>query len=149
MKKNFLMKKKKNEAGEVTVVKQKTGKRTLIVTGNIKVPFEANFLSNLQSIVNSIGSYFLGLFPTILEQGRDKHISTYSLPEYKNKRYENAVRPESLALWYEFSYLISSTADNISPETIFGSVLSKNQMIGELLTKKINEELTFYSSPDP
>lgn len=149
MKKNFLMKNKKNEAGEVTVVKQKTGKRTLIVTGNIKVPFEANFLSNLQSIVNSIGSYFLGLFPTILEQGRDKHISIYSLAEYKNQRYKNAVRPESLALWYEFSYLISSTAVNIPDLELQNTVLNRNSVIGELLSQRINEELTFYSSPDP
>lgn len=148
MKRFFRITKRKNQVGEVSVIKQKSGTRTVLVTGRVNVPYLAKNLISLQSIINSIGKYFLHLFPTLLEQGQNKHISTYSIPEYKGKK---TPRKDTLALEYELNYLVSSTAVNISTQEILDTVLNKNQVIGELLTKKINEELEFIScsSPDP
>ena len=128
----FRNKSGKNKAGEVSVIRHKSGFRTLNVTGKVKIPsFFSKYPDILQRIITEVGAYFLGLFP-FLNQAKNKRICTYSLPEsvVKMKDY--------VGLSYDFLFVI---ADNISSNIVLESVLNKNLVIGELILDKLDKEM--------
>lgn len=128
----FRNKSGKNKAGEVSVIRHKSGFRTLNVTGKVKIPsFFYKYPDILQRIITEVGAYFLGLFP-FLNQAKNKRICTYSLPEsVVNKK-------DYVGLSYDFLFVI---ADNISSNIVLESVLNKNLVIGELILDKLDKEM--------
>lgn len=123
---------RENKAGEVSVIRHKSGFRTLNVTGKVKIPsFFHKYPDILQHIITEVGAYFLGLFP-FLNQAKNKRICTYSLPEsVVNKK-------DYVGLSYDFLFVI---ADNIPSNIVLESVSNKNLVIGELILDKLNKEI--------
>ena len=129
----FYSRPRKNKAGEVIVIRHKSGFRTLNVCGRVSVPsFFSNYPYVLQRIINQVGAYFLGLFP-FLSKREDKRICTYSLPETMAKK------KDQLDLTYDFLYTVAAV--DIPYETILRTVLSRNSEIGELILDKLDKEM--------
>lgn len=123
----------KNKAGEVSVIRHKSGFRTLNVCGKVSVPsFFSNYPYVLQRIINEVGALFLGLFP-FLDKKSDKRICTYTLAD------SLAYKRASIDLSYDFLYVISAV--DIPPETILRTVLTRNSEIGELILDKLDKEM--------
>lgn len=129
----FLSRIRKNKAGVVTVIRHKSGFRTLNVTGKVEIPsFFSRHPKVLQHIINEVGVLFLGLFP-FLDGRKSKRICTYSLPEslyYKKARFD---------LSYDLLFTISAV--DIPTETILRTVLSRNSEIGDLILDKLDKEM--------
>lgn len=124
---------RKNKAGEVSVIRHKSGFRTLDVCGKVSVPsFFSKYPYILQRIVSKVGALFLGYFP-FLDQRSDKRICTYTLTE--SVAY---CRPR-IDLTYDFLFAVSAV--DIPAETILQTVLTRNEEIGELILDKLDKEM--------
>lgn len=130
---DFINRTRKNKAGEVCVIKHKSGFRTLNVTGKVEIPsFFSNYPHILQHIITEVGGRFLGLFP-FLSNREDKRICTYSLPETMAKK------KGQLDLTYDFLYTVAAV--DISADIILGTVLNTNSKIGDLILDKLDKEM--------
>lgn len=142
MDKRFKHRSIKNKSGETTVLELKNGFRTLNIEGKVKVPIAVLSLLNfsiVQSFINAIGTYILGLFP-FLKQGPDTSIKSFSVPT----SYLNHKRPNYFDLCYDYTFTISKNAIDIPTKKILQMVSIRNEEIGDLLKEKINEELSYY-----
>lgn len=129
----FRNKSRKNKAGEVILIRHRSGFRTLNVCGKVSIPsFFSNYPYVLQRIINEVGAFFLGLFP-FLNNKEHKHICTYSLPETMVER------KDRIDLTYDFLYAVSAV--DIPGETILQTVLTRNEVIGELILDKLDKEM--------
>ena len=132
---DFVNKTRKNKAGEVSVIRHKSGFRALNVTGKVMIPlFFSNYPNVLHRIVTEVGALFLGLFP-FLSSGKNKHIFTCSLPETVIRK----KRRSSIELSYDFIYAISAV--DISTNDIFEKVLNLNSIIGEQILNKLDKDV--------
>ncbi len=129
----FRNKSGKNKAGEVIVIRHKSGFRTLNVCGKVSVPsFFSNYPYVLQRIITEVGAYFLGLFP-FLNQAKNKRICTYSLPETMAKK------KGQLDLTYDFLYTVAAV--DIGTNDILEQVLNLNSIILEQILDKLDKEM--------
>ena len=129
----FYSRTRKNKAGEVIVIRHKSGFRTVNVCGKVSVPsFFTNYPYVLQRIIDQVGAYFLGLFP-FLSKREDKRICTYSLPETMAKK------KGQLDLSYDFLYAVSAV--DIPTDKIFHTVLARSEEIGELILDKLDKKM--------
>lgn len=128
----FRNKSRKNKAGEVILMRHRSGFRTLNVCGKVTIPsFFSNYPYLLQRIINEVGAFFLGLFP-FLDNREHKNICTYSLPETMVER------KDRIDLTYDFLYVI---ADNTPSNIVLESVSNKNLVIGGLILDKLDKEM--------
>ena len=129
----FYIRTRKNKAGEVIVIRHKSGFRTLNVCGKVSVPsFFSNYPYVLQRIIDQVGAYFLGLFP-FLSKREDKRICTYSLPETMAKM------KDQLDLTFDFLYTVAAV--DISTSDILEKVLSLNSIISEQILDKLDKDV--------
>lgn len=134
MKKDFRMKKQKMKDGEATVIRHKSGYQTLNIIGKVKIPYSVRNL-NLTPIIKAVALYVLGLFPSLLKQGRNSYISSYSLPEFFKK-----AKPDFITLIYDFTYVISAV--DIPFKTILGTVSNNlNSIIEKQILDKLDKEM--------
>ena len=132
-KRDFLHSIKKNKAGEVTVLRHKSGFRTLNVTGRVEIPsFFSDYPYVLQRIITEVGTLFLGLFP-FLNKREDKRICTYSLPETMVKK------KDRIDLTYDFLYAVAAV--DSPTDKILQTVLTRIEEIGDLILDKLDKEM--------
>lgn len=118
------IKERKGKGGEVTVIRHKSGFRTLAVNGNCKTPKGITNSKELHFSILSVGYDLLHQFPDLFKQAHSSAILEYTLPAVEG-------RETSRGLRYSFTYTMNGGSDT---ETAIKKVLSQ--------LEKINNEIS-------